>query len=117
MVKEEGKKSGEKESIFENRHPGIKIAFKIGFQTPIEPNVNKQMNVNKNYKLRKKLQFIISKNLDATLSVTGTLAPFSENYDSYNLNCKKNFERTKLQNTAPCLLCNIVFIFFRINLA
>ena len=36
----------------------------------------------------------------------------SENYDSYNLNCKKNFERTKLQNTAPCLLRSIVFIYF-----
>lgn len=78
--------------FFENRHPGIKIAFKIGVSDANRAKC-KQTNECKQKitSCVKKLQFIISKNLDATLSVTGTLAPFSENYDSYNINCKKKF--------------------------
>ena len=63
--------------FFENRHPGIKIAFKIGVSDANRAKC-KQTNECKQKitSCVKKLQFIISKNLDATLSVTGTLAPF-----------------------------------------
>ena len=65
--------------FFENRHPGIKIAFKIGVSDANRAKC-KQTNECKQKitSCVKKLQFIISKNLDATLSVTGTLAPFGE---------------------------------------
>lgn len=87
--------------FFENRHPGIKIAFKIGVSDANRAKC-KQTNECKQKitSCVKKLQFIISKNLDATLSVTGTLAPFLQNF-SIGVN--------------PCLIwsqCGFEFVYF-----